>query len=104
MNNIIGHKISSSRFSYNAERKEFCAEISEIQHGGSNPLGPLYHDAADAGFVMISAKTGDAVQFYLSDEQRDADRDVKFWEFKPTEYSIRKNPALAGVTVIILND
>ena len=102
--NVIGSRISSKRFSWNPATKEFTAEMSEVSHGGLNPLGQLYNDAADQGFVMVSDKTGKPVQFFLHDTQRDADHDVKFWEFHPIMSAVFYNPQLQGVKVIIFND
>ena len=101
---IIGHHVNSTRFDFNRKTGEFVAEISMIQHGGINLFAQLYNDAADQGFVMISAQTQQAVDFYLSDTQRDDEGDVKFWEFTPSTRAVRCNDRLAGVKVIVLND
>lgn len=104
MQNFIGSQILSTSFDFNRETKEFVAEISMLQHGGKNPLGQLYDDACDQGFVMVSAKTNKLVDFYLSDTQRDAEGDVQYWEFKPSIRAVFYNKDLEGVTVIVLND
>ena len=75
-----------------------------IQHGGVNLFAQLYNDDADQGFVMISDKTGQAVDFCLSDTQRDADGDVKFWQYTPSTRAVHYNARLAGIKVIVLND
>lgn len=102
--NVIGSHIESRRFCWNPNTKEFIAEIAEICHGGLDPLGQLYNDEADQGFVMISMKTRKEVQFLLHNIQRDVNRDVKFWEFHPIASAVYYNPKLQGVTVIIFND
>lgn len=102
MRNVIGSQISTTKFTWVPKTREFIAEISDLH--GSNPLGALYNDACDAGFVLVSQKTNLAIPFYLRETQRDADHDVKFWEFHPCNEAVRQNPSFEDVTVIILND
>lgn len=100
--NIIGTRVSSSRFEFNARIKCFTAEISELPNF---TFGPLYNDACDIGFVMVSSKTGSLAEFYLRPQvRRDQDNDIVAWEFKPTDRAIRANPGLHGAKVVIYND
>lgn len=102
--NIIGQSILSTRFYWVPATGEFIAEISELQHHGLNPFWRLYNDAIDQGFAMVSTRTGKIVEFALFNTCRDADNDVKCWEFKPTLRAAFHNPKLQGIRVIILND
>lgn len=102
--NVIGSNILSRRFDYISASKTFMAEISELSHGGVDPLGQLYNDACDQGFVMISDKTGSEVEFYLHDTQRDTEGDVIAWDFRPSANAIHYNFNLQNVKAIILND
>ena len=102
--NVIGSNILSRCFDYISASKTFMAEISELSHGGVDPLGQLYNDACDQGFVMISDKTGSEVEFYLHNIQRDAEGDIIAWDFRPSTNAIRHNSNLQNVKVIILND
>ena len=102
--NIIGSKVSSRHFDFNGATNEFVAEISMLEHGGVRVLDRLYADAADTGFVMVSVKTGKEVEFVLKETARDADHDVRYWEFQPTHQAQFYNPELRGVRVIVLND
>ena len=102
--NTIGSKVSSRHFDFNVATNEFVAEMSMLDHGGIRVLGQLYADAADTGFVMVSARTGKEVEFVLKEEVRDADRDIRYWEFQPTHQAQFYNPELRGVRVIVLND
>jgi hypothetical protein len=101
-NNVIGSHISSAKFSWIPKSNEFVAEISDLH--GTDPLGQLYADACDQGFVMISEKTGKKVEFTLADIRRDADSDIMYWEFVPTSTAIFYNRNLQDVKVILLND
>ncbi|WP_407303456.1 hypothetical protein [Acinetobacter sp.] len=103
MSNVIGSKISSARFTYTKRTNSFVTDMSEISHSGADPLGQLYDDAADQGFVMISHKTHEAVEFYLDHTEREADGDIRYWLFKPTAAAVRKNPKLADAKVMIVN-
>jgi hypothetical protein len=53
---------------------------------------------------MVSDKTGKQVVFVEEDEVRDVDNDILYWLFVPTKNSIRQNPELMGVTVLLFND
>lgn len=102
--NVIGHKISTAKFTWIAQSKEFLQEISILQHGGCNVFGPLYNDACDQGFVLVSHLTGVEHEFVLFKEHRDGDGETRFWEFRPTPASIRRQPKIEGYTVIVDND
>lgn len=100
--NVIGSRILSSRFDYMSASKTFMAEISEISDGGFGFDNSAYE--CDQRFVMISAKTGDEVEFFLSETQRDAEGEIIGWGFRPTSHAIFYNSNLQNVKVIILND
>lgn len=97
---VIGSKIGSKLFDYDPTTKQFAAEL---QHQGLDHTGRLYADAADQGFVMVSDKTGAAVEFTLHDVQRRGG-EVVYWEFKPTYADAFYNPKLLGVRAIVHND
>jgi hypothetical protein len=103
-NPVIGCKVNSSKFDFIPKSKEFVAEISMLSHGGVDPMGQLYINSAERGFVMVSSKTGAEVEFEMVAEQRDADGDIRFWEFRPTWADVFHNPKLRDVRVTVLND
>lgn len=98
MHNVIGTRISSSKFTWVPKSKEFVAEASDLH--GINLFSQVYNDACDEGFVLVSQKTGKEVPFTLARIQHDADRDIAFWKFT----AATRDPKLAGVSVIIFND
>lgn len=71
--------ISSKHFDYIKADKTFVAEISELQ--GKLHMIQVYPDACDAGFEMVSAKTGKIVRFVETKEVRQDD-EIVAWEFK----------------------
>ena len=79
----------------------FVAELSDLRP--YRVLGPLYDDACDQGFQLVSQWSGNVVPMTLS-EQKDHEGDISVWIFKPTSEAIRKVPVCAGIEVHILND
>lgn len=67
--NDIGVRVSSEHFSYYADTHHFVAEASELR---DQHLRPLYNDACDQGFVMVSVKTGVEKAFYVARVNRGA--------------------------------
>lgn len=75
---IIGDRISTTLFSYDSERRMFVTEDSSLR--GFNPMGQLWDDSCDQGFVMVSAKTGKEVPFYFQSARHD-EYDIQYWDF-----------------------
>ncbi len=102
--NVTVQRISSARFAFLPDTREFCAELVELGHGGVEPLGRLSSDSDERGFVMVSAATGQEVAFVLTDVARDADHTARLWELVPTAHELVLNPGLDGVRVVLLGD
>lgn len=100
---IIARRAHSSLFMYHPDTNTFTSEASILSHHHVNFLSQAYDDACDVGFLLVSAKTGVAALFTMIDEVRDADRDVKFWEFQPCADAIRRNPRLEGSKLFVYN-
>lgn len=83
--------------------KSFVSEMSTVSAHFVDPLKQFYDDACDTGFLLVSAKTGVAAGFTLSDCQLDLDNDVVCWVFKPTADAIRRNPKLQHTEARIYN-
>lgn len=98
----IGTRINSNMFDYVSDSKTFVTDVSQLSHSRLDPLSQLYHDACDEGFVMVSAKSGDEVEFYM-DEVLHHGEDIGGWRFKPTTAAVWWNPKLADVSVSIFN-
>lgn len=92
--------VSSKLFGINKEAKQFTAEASDI----SRHFYRVYPDAADAGFEMVSDKTGNTSVWVANRDKYDAEGDLVFTEFVPTPATLRKIPALRGWIALVYND
>ncbi len=97
---IIAPQVSSTLFGWDAKRKEFTVEASEL---GENGIGQIYDDACDVGFTMVSARTGKMATFYVISSER-CQGEVTGWTMKATVETLRKQPQLEGVIVRVFND
>jgi hypothetical protein len=93
-------EVSTSLFSWDAERKMFVAEISDLGQGFR--FERMYPDAADIGLVLRSHKTEVTARYYVVDQNGDDDDFV--WILKPCIETLKKHPQLAGTEIHILND
>lgn len=93
--NLIGPRISTMKFDFNAQSNLFTAEISELDNF---QWGQLYNDACDTGFVMVSHKTGRELGFYLAGKDVNEEGEVMGWRFKSCDYG------RTGINVLIIND
>jgi len=96
----IAPQVSSKAFTWDAKRQQFTIEASEL---GINGISPIYDDACDVGFTMVSAKTGKKATFYLVSSER-YQGEFTGWTLKPTIETLRKQPQLKGVIVRVFND
>jgi hypothetical protein len=94
--------ISSRLFHIDARNKQFIGDISDF--GSNSPFGRIYPDACDAGFTMLSHKTGQTVVWCLMTEMYDGEGEVTSWSFSLTPESIRKYPELEAWTCLVFND
>jgi hypothetical protein len=93
--------VSSKKFNWFADRRIFISEMSELPAGFR--FEQIYPDACDAGFRMVSHRTGEEVKFAMSATDMNGD-EVAGWRFEPTRDCIRRNPRLAGISCLIIND
>ena len=71
--------LSSVRFSYSKNDYTFYAEMSDLPRRFI--FRPLYDDAADVGFAIVSRKTGNVRTFSLVEEKQDGEGDILWWGF-----------------------
>lgn len=93
--------ISSTHFNISEKRKLFTAFDSDFGSSGLQ-VGPLYLDAADLGFVMVSAVTQAKATFFLEQEHV-TNGEITHWTFKPTGGTLQKHPQLAGAKIQLWN-
>jgi hypothetical protein len=98
--NFIGQCYSSDDFFWDKIGRLFKSDVSDTPA----VLRQLYNDSMDLGFAMHSVKTGNIVYFSLATAQRDREGDMEFWSFEPTPNSVKANPGLADIKVIVFND
>ena len=90
----------TANFSYDAASNVMITEASEL----SSPLyGPLYQDAADVGFKLISHLTGRSIDVYLDEEltRRSPSGAIVMFGFRPCQPCI---PQVDGMVIYIVND
>jgi len=94
--------VSSRCFHYDPETKTFSAEASELPN--VNFLSPIYDDACDAGFAMVSERTGMVATFCLSHADADVEGAVRAWRFEPVGPFGGVLFGLRYVKLVIFND
>lgn len=97
----VSTTLSSSLFTHNLTDKVLVCEASEL---GGGKFSPLYDDACDIGLDLRNEKTGNITTWSFSRDVYDADGDLMHTELSPIFESVRRNPALQGYKMIILND
>jgi len=103
MNTFIGTTISTSRFTFSPKSGEFVTEASDL-HGIPTFMSQLYADSGEIGFRMENHQTGRSVDFVISDERRNAEQELQYWEFKPSAADLAFDRNLADIRVVIFND
>jgi len=93
--------ISSKHFTHCSKSKRLLTDISDLNC--RLPLAPLYDDACDVGLALRNEKTGNVTRWALADTVQQ-DGDVLGWYFVPCTESVRKNKALMGYCMQVVND
>lgn len=88
--------VNTSLFTWNPETRTFSAEASDLPN---NLVRPMYDDACDLGFELVSQRTGKRCAVHLESEHRsnDEDRELTHWTFKADHHSL-------DLSVVIFND
>jgi hypothetical protein len=107
MRTLIAPKYSSKNFTFVRHETGFggvfTIEMSTLQALGG--IRQVWNDSADAGFVMVSDKTGVEAVFVCTKIQCDVEQDVVYWELSPTfsSYNQPGGRQLQHVTVKVYN-
>jgi ribonuclease HI len=99
---MIAPTLNSNQFTWSKDRRVFSAEVSDF--GPGFHFGQIYSDACDEGLRLVSSQTGSEVTFYVSEREQDGEGDLVAWKLRPTVESLRKNPQIADVEMVIFND
>jgi len=93
----------ASFFHYDRTRKQFSAELSQLDEGGRRRwYRQIYSDAADAG-ITVMGRTAD-VDYYIAGEVKDDNGDVMYIKLLPTPQSEQRVPGCKGTSIVLLND
>ena len=80
-----GPKYSTELFTYVKESRTFVCERSLLDNARGEMMGPLYDDACDEGFTLVSHKTGAEVMYYYVNKEYDDEGDIIKWIFDEVE-------------------
>ena len=72
-------EIPVSKFEYLAYDRLFVAEASSLT--GYNTNRHMYDDSEDLGFIIVNEKTGNKVEFVLTDVEINDDNEVICWDY-----------------------
>lgn len=98
---VIGSRISTNFFEWMPASKTFVAEASDLP-STFNPQNPIWDDAADRGFVLLSAKSDHQLIFTHTHNETDNEGDIDGFRF--TAFS-EVNPMLhEDMFLLIVND
>ncbi len=92
--------ISSDRFTVG--NNVLSVEASDL--GRDFRLGPVYDDACDEGFTVVSARTGLEAVFYAAREIRDREGELQMHVFQITPESARMLGVPSTFRVEVYND
>lgn len=105
---MISFPVSTNQLDYDIEKKQFSAEMSTLDMGGTTPVWcQAYNDACDEGIKVVSAHTGKSVMYVVEKVDyigEGSDREIAGWHLIPTAESIRQVPMCKGSTLFIIND
>ena len=93
--------IHAKHFTCNAMHRLMVTEHSDI---GNVRWFQLYDDACDVGIAINNPYSGTTTRWYMCEELRDLERELRVTTFKPCSETLVKNPQLEGWEVHILND
>jgi hypothetical protein len=95
MNNLLfPSPVNTKRLFYDKKTKTFLADASDLQ---GVQLKPVYSDAADVGFTLVSQRTRAQVPVVWNGDMRDTDGELIYSDFIPAAPKHRK--LFAGVRV-----
>jgi hypothetical protein len=92
---------STQLFTLNVAKKFFVSEASDLDFCTS-----LFYDNNEIcrGIKLYSEKTKNITQWKLTKTEQDNEGDILFWEFTPTEETVKQFCKLKGFKTTIFND
>ena len=79
----MAHRINTDMFDYHGRTRTFTQEASSLGVTFQAMFGHVFTDACDAGFELVSERTGKVIKMTLVEPVRDRENEIGFWEFIP---------------------
>ena len=96
-------RCNTSQFSYEARRKMFTAESSDI--APVRDFKWTNYDDGTFGIVLLSLKSGQEVRYYVSKTEYDHSmEDITAYILRPKQVDVKRNPGAAGTSIFLIND
>lgn len=105
MKNLPSH--NTNQFSWDSKTRVFTVEASTLSGGSNNRtiFSPVYDDAIDNGFVLVSQRTGVRKTCVMYKVDTSSDCEIAGWWFMPeNEYKGYLRGAQPSFTVLVIND
>lgn len=93
--------VIGSLFSHFPSTKKLVADHSDLNNV---QFSQLYDDACDVGLALLNTNTGNVTRWAVSGETRNAESELVSVILEPCTESIRRNAAMHGYKMVILND
>lgn len=96
-------EFSTELFTHDKKNKTFITELSEL---GKNVFKQIYPDACDEGLTLVSKRTQNKSDWFISDFEytNNIDKELVAIHLLPTPETIRKFPGLKDYKMVLLND
>jgi len=109
-------RATTKLFAYDKGTKTFFQEMSTLE-GNADESDPsrktkarslvfhqVYPDACDEGMTLVSARTGEEVDYVVIEQERAVDGELESWTLVPTKQALKRVPRARGTKIIIWND
>jgi hypothetical protein len=87
-------------FDFHRDRKLFTTDVSVLSHHAPQ----VFHELrkGEHGFMLESHKTGKQAEFIVTHVDT-SDGEIQGWNMEPTAEAVRRNEALRGVKLLVVN-
>ena len=102
---VIAKRVGSERFTWHKDCNAFIAEASDLPKG-FDFFSQVWNDACDAGFILVSERTGRELLFTFAYEDRHhvhEDAEIAGWNFV-ADPAFNKGLITEPVRALIIND
>ena len=103
MSNIIASEVTADYFNWNAEDNIFSQEISVLEDC-CQPFGPIWDDACDEGFKMVSVKNPENYVLYVLADTEYHHQELCGWWFTVVPDENTQRMGMLDTKVLIVND